>query len=175
MQLYLGNCFQIWQRQAHPYSIKALSIREDQQGSRALHSKTGKERYKCIANFYITMKAFVKFRQVHSRFNGYILMSIGQTTYRCKSTLYLCIFIEYSVAQVKTANRHVPWLLGGNDGEVNNMEKLFTGFTKVTHDRLGYYVSYKYLLRFYIGFTIFITFCIPFHSGKYFSYFLKSF
>lgn len=53
--------------------IKGLSVREDQQGSRALHAKTGKERYKSIANFYFTIKAFVKFPQEQSRFNGYIL------------------------------------------------------------------------------------------------------
>lgn len=53
--------------------IKGLSVREDQQGSRALHAKTGKERYKSIANFYFTVKAFVRFPQVQSKFNGYIL------------------------------------------------------------------------------------------------------
>jgi hypothetical protein len=53
--------------------VKGLSVREDQQGSRALHSKTGKERYKCIANFYFTIKAFVKFPKAHSKYNGYIM------------------------------------------------------------------------------------------------------
>jgi hypothetical protein len=55
-----------------PSPIKSLSVREDQQGSRALHSKTGKERYKCIANFYFTVKSFVKFPPHQNRFNGYL-------------------------------------------------------------------------------------------------------
>ena len=53
--------------------IKSLSVREDQRGSRTLHFKTDKERYKCIANFYFTIKAFVKFPQLHNKFNGYLI------------------------------------------------------------------------------------------------------
>ena len=53
--------------------IKGLSVREDQQGFRALHAKTGEERYKCIVNFYFTINAFVKFPVAQSKFNGYII------------------------------------------------------------------------------------------------------
>ena len=52
--------------------LKGLSVREDPHGSRALHMKSKKERYECIANFYFSMEAFVKFEQ-HSKYNGYIL------------------------------------------------------------------------------------------------------
>ena len=52
--------------------VKNLSVREDASGSRALHTKTGKYKYACIANFYFSIEAFVKFSQ-HSKYNGYIL------------------------------------------------------------------------------------------------------
>jgi ribosomal protein L35AE/L33A len=59
---------------ANPASpAKSLSVREDQRGVKALHSKIEKNRYKCVANFYFTIKAFVKFRKTHRKYNGYVL------------------------------------------------------------------------------------------------------
>lgn len=52
--------------------LKSLSVREDASGSRALHTKTAKNKYLCQANFYFTVEAFVKF-PVHNKYNGYIL------------------------------------------------------------------------------------------------------
>ena len=52
--------------------LKSLSVREDQHGSRALHTKTGKQRYACISNFYFNIEAFVMYPE-HCKFNGYIL------------------------------------------------------------------------------------------------------
>ena len=54
--------------------IKGISVREDQFGTRALHYKAGKQRYKCISNFYFIIDSFVKFASSHHKmYNGYIL------------------------------------------------------------------------------------------------------
>jgi hypothetical protein len=53
--------------------IKGLSVREDASGARALHTKVGKDRYRCISNFYFDLKAFVKFPCIdHVKYNGFI-------------------------------------------------------------------------------------------------------
>ena len=47
-------------------------MREDQHGSRTLHTKTAKQRYKCIANFHFIVDAFVKFPGC-SKYNGFLI------------------------------------------------------------------------------------------------------
>ena len=60
--------------QAPELPIKGISVREDQFGSRALHFKAGKQRYRCIANFYFVIDCFVKFEScVCKKYNGYVL------------------------------------------------------------------------------------------------------
>lgn len=54
--------------------IKGISVREDSEGNRALHTKAAKDRYNCISNFYFDQKAFVKFPSVdHAKYNGFII------------------------------------------------------------------------------------------------------
>jgi hypothetical protein len=55
--------------------MKSLSVREDQDGARAIHSKVSKDKYKCVSNFYFTIKACVKFPVILNlaRYNGWIL------------------------------------------------------------------------------------------------------
>jgi hypothetical protein len=65
------RCFEMADTLESP--AKSLSVREDSQGVKALHSKIEKGRYKCIANFYFTLKAFVKFGKDHIKYNGYLL------------------------------------------------------------------------------------------------------
>ena len=52
--------------------IKSISVREDESGARALHSKAGKRKYRCIANFYFTIECFVNFPN-WKKYNGCIL------------------------------------------------------------------------------------------------------
>ena len=55
--------------------MKSLSAREDKDGARAIHSKVSKDKYKCVSNFYFTIKACVKFPPILklARYNGWIL------------------------------------------------------------------------------------------------------
>jgi hypothetical protein len=54
--------------------IKGLSVREDESGNRALHTKVQKNRYRCISNFYFDLKAFINFPCIdHIKYNGFIV------------------------------------------------------------------------------------------------------
>ena len=55
--------------------IKGLSVRRNDEGVNALHTKTSKDKYTCISNFYFTVKACVKFppRLKLCHYNGWIL------------------------------------------------------------------------------------------------------
>lgn len=55
--------------------IKSLSVREDKDGARAIHAKVSKDKYRCVSNFYFTIKACVKFPSILNlaRYNGWIL------------------------------------------------------------------------------------------------------
>lgn len=52
--------------------VKGLSVREDQDGVRSLHSKIGDRRYKRMANFYFSIQTLVTFPG-ENKLNGYIL------------------------------------------------------------------------------------------------------
>ena len=52
--------------------VKSISVREDESGACALHFKAAKQKYRCIANFYLTIECFVNFA-TWKKYNGYIL------------------------------------------------------------------------------------------------------
>lgn len=112
--------------------VKKLSVREDQQGSRALHSKIESGRYKCIANFYFTVKAFVKFSQLHSRFNGYVL-DVHRTdgvSMKCFVTIdEMAIAKKFKLAINRTFNEN-----GGVFWQAVNDEQISSYVMDVLHD-----------------------------------------
>ncbi len=52
--------------------VKSVSVREDESGARALHFKAAKQKYRCIANFYLIIECFVNFA-TWKKYNRYIL------------------------------------------------------------------------------------------------------
>ena len=53
--------------------LKSLSVREDSEGKRSFHVKSGENAYKSVANFHFKIVGFVNFPQELHIFNGYLL------------------------------------------------------------------------------------------------------
>ena len=68
---------------------KGISVREDLTGCKTLHIKIDEDRYKSMSDFYIEIKASVKFPEKElTHFNGYILTVHRRDGVSCKYFSY---------------------------------------------------------------------------------------